>query len=454
MPLVVKEKNFYRTLLAVAIPSALQNMVSLSVGLADTLMVGTLGDEVLAGVAVSNQVSVFLFGLLTGLANGASALVAQYWGKKDVTAIKRIIALVFWLCAGVGTVAAAAAFLFPEKVLGLMAGDNAELIEAGVPYLTSVCFSFIFFAATTSLVTMLRNVEVVVVALVTSVAAAVVNIALNWAFIFGRLGLPAMGAQGAGIATCLARAFECLLIIFLVLKVQKKFPLKVSDFFKTKMYMAKDYARHGLPIALGDSQWALVTLVKAGIIGHLGTMMVSANAITDTVMAFGMVSAHSLAAGACVVIGKTVGEGDMKKVRQYSNMIQIIFAGMAVIMAAAVFGLRMPLVGLFNVSDETKRLAAVFIAIGAATLLGTLYHAACFIGINRGAGDGRFVFIVDMICGWLILLPALYFSAHVWMLPLPLVYFASRIDQCFKWIIAFVRLRGGKWIRVVTREST
>ena len=83
--------------------------------------------------------------------------------------------------------------------------------------------------------------------------------------------------------------------------------------------------------------------------------------------------------------------------------------------------------------------------------LGTTYHASCFVGINRGAGDSRFVMTVDMICGWLVVLPLTYLAAFVWKLPLPLVFLCTRIDQCFKWIIAMVRLRGDRWIKNVTR---
>ena len=110
-------------------------------------------------------------------------------------------------------------------------------------------------------------------------------------------------------------------------------------------------------------------------------------------------------------------------------------------------------VGLFGASEEAGSLAVSFVTIGAFTLLGTLYHAACFVGINRGSGDGRFVFYVDMICGWLIVLPLMFLSAQVLFLPLPVIYLMSRIDQCFKWLIAFIRLRGDKWIKNVTVKS-
>jgi len=293
-------------------------------------------------------------------------------------------------------------------------------------------------------------VEVVMAALLTSLVSAVFNIFFNYALIFGRFGFPALGVLGAGIATVIVRVIEFSVIFVYSIKIQKKFPIALRELFDLRRYIGKEYLKHGIPIAISDSQWAFVGVLKAAIIGHLGTLMVSANAIADTIMSMGYISSGSLAAGAIVVVGKAVGSGDYKKAREYSNTIQMIFAFMAVVMASLVFLLRVPITGLFNVSGEVSALAVQLITIGAFTLLGTLYHAACFVGINRGSGDGRFVLKVDMICGWCVVLPLMYLSAHVLKLPLPIVYLVSRIDQCFKWLIAFIRLRGDKWIRNVT----
>jgi len=292
--------------------------------------------------------------------------------------------------------------------------------------------------------------EIVMAALWISIFTSLLNIFLNWVMIFGTLGFPAMGIRGAAISTVITRSIEFILIFGYALLIQKKIHLRIKDLFMPKLSIAIDFAKHGLPIAFGDSQWAFFTVVKAAIIGHLGTVMVSSNAIAETIMSLGFVGSGSLAAGACVVVGKAVGSGDFDKARKYSNTIQILFAGLAIIMATTVFLLRVPIVNMFVISEDVKTYATQMVAIGAFTLLGTLYHASCFVGINRGGGDGRFVAKVDFVCAWIIVLPLLYLTAHVWYLSFPLVFLAARFDQCFKWIIAFFRLRGNKWMRNVT----
>ena len=164
-----------------------------------------------------------------------------------------------------------------------------------------------------------------------------------------------------------------------------------------------------------------------------------------------MIFTNGLSNGACVVIGKSVGAKEYDKTRSYSNTIQVMFAIIGVCVAALLLSIRTFPPMLYNVSQETRDLATTFLTIGAITHIGTCYHAACFVGINRGAGDGKFVMKVDMICGWLVVLPLTFLTGFILKLPLPVVYLCTRIDQCFKWIIAFFRLRGDKWIRNVTR---
>ena len=430
-------------------PAALQSIISFSKVTVDTIMVGQLGDLPLAGVAISNQVITFLFTLILSLSSGSSVLIAQYWGKSDIATIRRIFALVFMICSGVGVIAMIFVLMFPAGILGLMTNET-DIIQTGIPYFTIVSFSFAMYAASSALVAMFRNMEIVMAALWVSLFTSALNILFNWLLIFGRLGFPAMGIRGAAIGTVITRGIELALILGYALFIQKKILLKIKDLFIPKLSITIDYVKHGLPIAFGDSQWAFFTVVKAAIIGHLGTVMVSANAIADTIMSLGFIGSAALAAGACVVVGKAVGSGDYQKAREYSNTIQIMFAAMAVVMAVSVFLLRIPIVNLFVVSEEVRSYSIQMVAIGAFTLLGTIYHASCFVGINRGAGDGRFVAKVDFVCAWIIVLPLLYFTAHVWYLSYPLVFLAARFDQCFKWIIAFFRLRGNRWMRNVT----
>lgn len=455
---MIRDRNFYKTIFRISLPAAFSALVSFLVVVADDIMVSYIGSGVNQQSAVSqiNAITAFYTATISGLVSGSSVLIAQYWGKKDMERIKRIFSMVFMLSFGVSLLFCLAAVLFPDTIIRLiLKGDGGDVTQLARDYFLIACFSYIPFAVTNALTGMLRSVEVVRVTLYVSIASLFANIILNYIFIFGRLGLPAMGVQGAALATLLTRLIEMTIVWIYTFRIQKVLDIKPKNLVSFDRVLFKDYAKYGLPVCFTDMQWALVGLLKAAIIGQMATSFISANAITNAMMNLGTMFTFALAGGACVVVGKAVGKGDIETAKEYSKTIQIMFAIIAFVMAAIVFLLRKPFTSLYNSAEdpEVYRLSILMIAIGAVTIIGTSYHASCFVGINRGAGDSRFVAKVDMICGWLIVLPCMFLSAVVFHLPGPIVFLASRIDQCFKWIIAFFRLRGDKWIKNVTRND-
>lgn len=450
--IMVKEKTFYKTLLTLALPVAFQSLISIGVNMSDNLMVGGLGQIKFSGVATANMVTVFLMFFIRGVSGGASLMISQYWGKKDIERIRSIFGIIFQICTVFTTAAALLIYFFPGDVMSIFT-NNAEVIAAGTPFIRVVCFSYILFCITDSMISMLRCVEVVKISLVISVVTFFMNLLFNYLLIYGKFGFPALGIVGSAISTVIARAIELVIVLIYVFLMEKRVRLKVKDLFRVDGLLYKDFFRYGVPIVAGDLQWGLVGTFKSMIIGRLGPTMISANSITDLVLSLGAIFTSGLSNAACVIIGKTVGVSDYKKTREYSGTIQILFVAVGVIMMAIVFLTRPFALSFYSTFPaETLQTANTMLAIGAITMLGTTYHAACFTGINRGAGDSRFVFKVDMICGWLIVLPLTFLVAFVLGWPLPIVFLFTRIDQCFKWLIALIRLRGNKWIHNVTRS--
>ena len=455
---MTRDRDFYRTIFKIAIPSAFQSLITLLVVLVDNMMVARLGGGensfALAAVSQVNSITAFYTSTLLGIVGGSAVLISQYWGKKDIARIKRVFSIVMMLCVGLSLLVFAAAKLFPETILSLVIKrTEADVFPLAMQYFSIVVFSYIPYALTHSLVGMLKSVEVVKVTLYISLVSLGTNIGLNYLLIFGKCGFPALGVQGAAIATVIARVVEMLIVWFYAFRVQKQIDVRPRDLLHPDRNLAKDYGRYGLPVALVDMQWSFIGMLKAAIIGQLGSSFMAAVNIADSMMQLGTLFTFALAGGACVVVGKTVGTGDIPKVREYSKTIQIMFAVLGVVMAILVILLRAPFISLYDAGGEEAGLAMQMIFLGAISMIGTSYHAACFVGINRGAGDNAFVAKVDSICGWLVVLPCTLLAAFVLKLPLPFVYLATRIDQCYKWIIAFFRLRGNKWIHNVTRTD-
>lgn len=455
---MIRDCEFYKTIFRISLPAAFQALVSFLVVVADDVMVSYLPNKVAAQAAVSqvNSITAFYTATMTGLVSGSAVLIAQYWGKKDMARIRRIFSLVLWFCVLVALAFVAVARILPEPILRLVInGGETETLGLARQYFAIACWTYIPFAVTTALIGMLRSIEVVRITLVTTVASLFVNIGLNYVLIFGHLGFPALGVRGAAIATLLTRVVELAIVWTYTFHIQKQLDIRPSELMRVDRTLSRDYVHYGLPVGLTDMQWALIGMLKAAIIGQMGATFVAANNIANSMANLGTMFTFALAGGACVMVGKAVGKGDYDAARAYSKTIQIMFFLIGLVMAGLVFLLREPFTRIYGTSadPEVFELSTVMIAILAVTLVGTSYHASCFVGINRGAGDSRFVALVDMICGWLVVLPATLLAAFVFHWPLPVVFLCTRIDQCFKWIIAFFRLRGNKWIRNITREG-
>lgn len=456
---VIRDREFYKTIFRISLPAAFQALVSFLVVVADDIMVSKLSGGASAQAAVTqvNSLTAFYTATLTGLVSGSSVLIAQYWGKRDMMRIRKVFSIVFWICITTALVFTFVARLFPGAVTGLViSAKETQVSGLAREYLRIACLTFLPYAVTTALIGMLRSIEVVKITLVTTVVALALNISLNALLIFGLCGFPALGVSGAAIATLITRIVEMAMVVAYTFCIQKQLAIKPKNLLEIDRTLARDYARYGLPVGLTDMQWSLIGILKSAIIGQMGVAFMAANSIASSMANLGTMFTFALAGGACVVVGKAVGKGDYDAAREYSKTIQLMFLMIGIAMAALVFALRVPFTRLYGSAKdpEVYSLATTMIAILAVTLIGTSYHASCFIGINRGAGDSRFVAMVDSICGWLIVIPATALCAFVFKAPLPVVFLATRVDQCFKWVIAMLRLRGDKWIRNVTREET
>ena len=455
----VKDKDFYRTIFLVSLPAALQSLISFLVVIADNVMASYVegGVNVQAAVGQVNSITTFYTATILGVVGGSAVLISQYWGKQDLLQIKRICSVVMRFCLGTAAVFLLAGILFPRTVVSLVVRtDSTEVTEYALTYFRIVCFSWLPYAVCYTLVGMLRCVEVVKITLYTSAVALVVDVGLNYVLTFGKLGLPQMGVAGIAVGTLVSRIVELVIVLIFTVRVQKRIPVKLKDFMKTERTLVKDYVRYGLPVMLTDMQWALVGLLKVAIIGHVNAVFMAANGIANSMIDLSTLFAFSLANGACVVVGKAVGKGDYDTARQYSKTIQLMFLCIGIVMCGLMVLLNKPFVSLYGSAKDPEvfRLSVTFIYIVAISLIGTCYHASCFKGINRGGGDSRFVAFVDMICGWVVVIPSMLLSAFVFHASMPVIFFCTRVDQCFKWFVAMLRLRGNRWIKNVTREAT
>ena len=212
-----KHWDFYRTFFGMCILLVLQNVVTISINLADNIMLGAYSETALSGAAAVNQIQFVYQSVLMALGDGAVIVCSQYWGKRMTEPVKRICATAMRLGLLIAALLFLLVSLFPRGAVGLFTTDQA-IIEEGVSYLQIIRFSYPFFGVTVLLLAALRSVETVRVAFWLSVITLCVNCGLNSVFIYGRFGTPELGAAGAALGTLCARIVECTVLMIYVAK--------------------------------------------------------------------------------------------------------------------------------------------------------------------------------------------------------------------------------------------
>jgi len=452
MSAFVKDKNFYRQFFVLTLTIALQNVIVYSVNLADNIMLGKFAEDAMAGVALVNQVQFFLQSMIMGLAEASLMFASRSWGEKDIPSIRKIANISVKCGLVISLALFAIAFFIPDILLGLLSSDAAEVAE-GVGYMNIICYTYPMFAVTQLLIYVLRSVETVRIGLVTSIVTLIVNVCLNYVFIFGNFGFAPMGARGAAIATLISRAIELIIVVVYVFFLDKKVKLRIKHFGRIDGKLFRDYLRKGTPVFLSGTMWGFAQGVQTGILGHTAGPTIKANSISSVVFQMVSVVSYASASATSVVIGKAIGEGKKELVKPYAKTLQLLFLMIGAFTGAVLFLLKGPIINFYNISDEAKIVADQFMTVLSVTVIGTSYQMPCHTGIIRAGGDTSFVLKVDTVFMWLITIPAAAVASFVFGAPPVIVFICLKCDQVLKCCVASIKVNSFNYIRSLKSEN-
>ena len=453
IPLITRDRSFYRSLIQLAVPVALQNLITFAVGFADNLMVGALGDAAISGVYIASQIQTLVQLFSGGIEGAILILSAQYWGKRDLRSIRRIVSIGIHFSVIFGILLTAACACMPHAILSLFTGDP-EVIANGVEYLRIVCLSYVFFCMTQALIAAMRSVEVARIGMVVSGISLVFNVFLNYTLIFGKFGMPSMGIHGAALATLIARIIETVVMLLYVFRMDHRLTLAPSDLLKTDRVLRKDFLRYGLPIVGGQVIWSVNMMGNSVILGHFGQYVIAAASIANTLHTLAYVTMNGMSSAVGIITGKTIGAGRIRLMKEYARTTQILFLALGLLTGLLMAVIRGWFIGLYSgVTEQTAVYAWQFCTVLCVTFVGTCYQAACLFGLVKSGGDIGFVFKNDTIFVLLVVLPsailASYLGAPPWV-----VFACLKCDQIFKCIVAFFKINSFNWMKNLTRDES
>lgn len=449
--IITRDKRFYRLLFSIALPIAVQNLITFMVSMVDTLMVGALGEIQLSAVSIANNLFFVLTILMFGLAGGSNIMISQYWGKGNVKTIHKILAIMYRVCLLITGIFIFIALFLPKYFMGIFTTDKA-VIDFGASYLRIVCIGYLFYSITNCTIMMLRSVKTVSISIIVYTASLVVNSILNWIFIFGNLGAPELGIRGAAIATVCARITEFSIVLVFMFIYERKIGLKIEHLLKLDKEILKDYVGLCTPVLCNELLWAIGASMISVIVGRMGTEVVAANSINGVAHQFVTVFIFGMSNATAVIIGNTIGEGKKEKAKEYAYSIGIFSVVMGCISGLMILLIKPFVVDFYNVSYSTKLIAMEIMTVTSGIIVFQSLASNFMMGVLRGGGDAKFVLINDLIFMWLVAIPGGFFVAFVLELPVALVFLVIKCDEILKSLTSVYRVISGKWVNDVTKD--
>lgn len=444
-----RESNFYKKMLAIAIPITLQNLITIGINMADTMMLGSLGEVALSASALANQFAFVFLVIHFGLAGGAGVLTGQFWGKGDKESIEKTLSMMFKISAVFCFTFFILGSFFPEQIMRIYTPDLNVIIEGG-KYLKILSFAFLVQGFSVIAIGILRTVGVVKLALVSTAISFLANIFLNWMFIFGNLGAPRLGAAGAAVGTLIARIIEFLIVIIYLLFIDKKIQFKIKNIFKHDKAILKDYLRHGTPVLISDFILVIGLNMLSVIMGRMGSEMVAANSINTVLQQFSTVFLMGIANASGVIIGNTVGAKEYEKAEEYAKTFLVLALLVGCFSGVLIFTMKNVMIGFYDVTGTTKEIAYQLMNTTAILVVFSSVGSTLTKGVLRAGGDTKFLMKADVLFLWLLAIPLGFIAGVILKLPAGIVFLCLKIDEIIKSIWCTKRLLKDKWIKNVT----
>ncbi|MBR2404030.1 MAG: MATE family efflux transporter [Clostridia bacterium] len=452
-----ERKEFWQLLLKLALPIAFQHLLVNSLTFIDTIFMSQLGDVVLSASGMATQWNWLMNMISFGLCSGAALFIAQYWGARQLENIRRIYSVAFVTALAVSVIFAVSAMLFSSEIISVF-NRNADVVDAGSVYLTAVAWSYPATVMTSIQGTVLRSTEKVKLPMFVSCISVLCNIVLDYALIFGKLGLPALGIKGAAIATAIS-AWIGYLVLICVSFYQKNIiiiPLKKLfgfDFYDFRQFMARAF-----PVVLNEFMWGFGTVCTNAIYANTGYENYAACTILRTVESLCMILFIGLNDGGAVIVGKNIGEGMLDKAYRCAKRLVVTVPLISLCIGAIAIIFRENVIYLFNMSGNithtTVAIASTLITIYALELGFRNIPYTMICAVFRSGGDSVTGAKYDLLCLWGLAIPATFIAAFWLKLPFSIVFLICYIaEDVPKSILCIRHFVSRKWIKPVCAKS-
>lgn len=448
--LTTEGRTFYRKMILIGLPVVFQNLISISLNLIDSFMIGKLGEAEVAAVAAANQVYFVYVITLFGFYAGAAVHTAQYWGTRDIPNVRKMLGINYTVGVLFSTAVTALAYAFAPSLLGLFSKDPS-VIFFGTEYLRIACFSYFFAGLSMAISYNSRAIQRLKLPTIVNASALCLNAVLNYFLIFGVAGFPVLGVNGAAIATLIARIFE-FVVMFAVIYLQKEHPFKAvpKELFGFDWKYFMRVAKTAVPVVLSEFSWAACVALIFMAYGKIGTSALAVSQIANTISDMLQSVFFGVGNATMMLIGETLGQRNTREA--YLNGKRSIRATLVLIVFTTVLMLLVSrtVTGFFNFEPATLELMYDTLVV-MALLIGPKMLAYIYIcGILRAGGDTVFCMYLELICNVLVQVPMAYIAVLVFHTSLPVAMIFVAVGELVRIAACAPRFKSKKWINILT----
>lgn len=443
-------KDHWVKVFAVLVPVTVQNMLGFGVNIVDTLMIGRVGINELAAVGAANQVYMLVYMILFGLLTGGGVFVAQHWGVKDIKRIRQTIGIIYKYVFIMNVVIVIFAELIPAQIIGIFIRED-HIVALGVQYFRITAVSYIFMSLSFCMSFSSRCIQRLRYPTLINAGALVLNTVLNYVLIYGKMGFPALGVQGAAIATLLARVLE-LLFMWLYIYNAPNHPI-AAKFSELKDY-TKEYRNHVFktagPIILSDAAYGIAASLFFIGFSLIGAVAIAAYQVVNILGEFAQSTFYGLGNAAAVILGAKLGRGDVEGADKDAKGFLYFGLSMGVTLTVLMLAIIPFVSDWYHFDSATTAVLNPTLVMAALTISGRAFAYLFLCGILRSGGDTKYTMFVDIGWTWFFAIPAMFIGVLFFNFTLWQALFMWYLSECFKAIQFFLRYKTKKWQNVMT----
>lgn len=442
-------RQFHRAIFAMVLPIAFQNFMTAAVSASDAVMLGFLDQEALSAVSLAGQVTFVLNLLITVVVQGATVLAAQYWGRGDRQTVEQILGLALQYMFLVSMVFFCAAVFWPGQLMGIFTNDR-ELVVRGAEYLRIAGASYVPLGISQVYLCIMKNSGKTAKSTVIGSSSMILNVIFNVLFIFGAFGvIPALGIQGAALATVLATVVQ---MIWTLLESGKKgsIHIRLSYLVKVDTVIRRDFNRYTLPIVGNYFFWGGGVTMYAVIIGHMGADAVAANSVANIVRNLIVCVTKGIGTAGAILVGNELGKNAIGTAKRYARESIVLAAVLGACSSLLLFMIRPLILSFAALTPAALSYLSGMLLINCYFVIAGSVNNMVIGGIFCAGGQSRFGCVCDMVVLWLVIIPLAAVSAFCLKLPVLAVYLIICLDEGIKVPVVLWYYRKYTWARNLT----